>query len=83
MTTFHEKNYIPYLNFRYNCEDTNCYSDLARLAGVKYFTWSNTSLLETVNDVSYLSDDPFITAMLIMKIGIFRVHMKEELMRNL
>ncbi|XP_044751937.1 EGF domain-specific O-linked N-acetylglucosamine transferase [Coccinella septempunctata] len=37
----------------YNCEDPNCYLDLARLAGVKYFTWTNTSLLETVNDGSY------------------------------
>ncbi|KAL6739313.1 hypothetical protein Aduo_012783 [Ancylostoma duodenale] len=24
----------------YNCEDRNCYKDLARLRGVKYFTWS-------------------------------------------
>uniref|UniRef100_A0A0K0EG94 EGF domain-specific O-linked N-acetylglucosamine transferase n=1 Tax=Strongyloides stercoralis TaxID=6248 RepID=A0A0K0EG94_STRER len=23
----------------YNCDDPNCYSDLARLRGVKYFTW--------------------------------------------
>ncbi|XP_045470225.1 EGF domain-specific O-linked N-acetylglucosamine transferase isoform X2 [Harmonia axyridis] len=37
----------------YNCEDPNCYLDLARLAGVKYFTWANASLLQTVNDGSY------------------------------
>ncbi|EYC43818.1 hypothetical protein Y032_0480g2242 [Ancylostoma ceylanicum] len=24
----------------YNCEDRGCYKDLARLRGVKYFTWS-------------------------------------------
>lgn len=29
----------------YNCEDPNCYKDLARLRGVKYFTWENTSKL--------------------------------------
>lgn len=31
--------------FRYNCEDPNCYKDLARLRGVKYFTWEDTSKL--------------------------------------
>lgn len=25
----------------YNCEDKDCYADLARLRGVKYFTWEN------------------------------------------
>lgn len=25
----------------YNCEDENCYQDLARLRGVKYFTWED------------------------------------------
>ncbi|KOC65578.1 EGF domain-specific O-linked N-acetylglucosamine transferase [Habropoda laboriosa] len=29
----------------YNCEDPGCYKDLARLRGVKYFTWENTSKL--------------------------------------
>ncbi|KAK6022821.1 hypothetical protein OSTOST_11465, partial [Ostertagia ostertagi] len=24
----------------YNCDDRNCYKDLARLRGVKYFTWA-------------------------------------------
>jgi len=27
----------------YNCEDKDCYNDLARLRGVKYFTWENES----------------------------------------
>jgi EGF domain-specific O-GlcNAc transferase len=25
----------------YNCDDKDCYRDLARLRGVKYFTWEN------------------------------------------
>jgi protein O-GlcNAc transferase len=25
----------------YNCDDPRCYSDLARLRGVKYFTWTD------------------------------------------
>lgn len=25
----------------HNCEDKDCYNDLARLRGVKYFTWEN------------------------------------------
>lgn len=29
----------------YNCEDPGCYKDLARLRGVKYFTWENNSKL--------------------------------------
>ncbi|CAL7950413.1 unnamed protein product [Xylocopa violacea] len=29
----------------YNCEDPGCYKDLARLRGVKYYTWENTSKL--------------------------------------
>lgn len=40
-------NIIIYISttFRYNCEDPNCYKDLARLRGVKYFTWKDTSKL--------------------------------------
>ncbi|XP_075214327.1 EGF-domain O-GlcNAc transferase isoform X2 [Lycorma delicatula] len=30
----------------YNCEDENCYLDLARLRGVKYITWQDKSKLE-------------------------------------
>ncbi|CRK98954.1 CLUMA_CG012088, isoform A [Clunio marinus] len=30
----------------YNCEDPNCYKDLARLRGVNYITWEDESLLE-------------------------------------
>ncbi|XP_066593339.1 EGF domain-specific O-linked N-acetylglucosamine transferase isoform X2 [Prorops nasuta] len=29
----------------YNCEDPGCYKDLARLRGVKYFTWEDTEKL--------------------------------------
>ncbi|KAF6023192.1 EOGT [Bugula neritina] len=29
----------------YHCEDRNCYSTLARLRGVKYFTWTNMKKL--------------------------------------
>lgn len=37
---------------RYNCEDPGCYKDLARLRGVKYFTWENTSMLVQQDPVS-------------------------------
>lgn len=30
----------------YNCDDANCYKDLASLRGVKYITWTNESLVE-------------------------------------
>lgn len=30
----------------YNCDDENCYKDLANLRGVKYITWTNESLVE-------------------------------------
>ncbi|TMS38181.1 hypothetical protein L596_004958 [Steinernema carpocapsae] len=29
----------------YNCDDANCYKDLARLRGVKYWTWSKMDKL--------------------------------------
>lgn len=29
----------------YNCEDPNCYKDLARLRGVNYITWEREELL--------------------------------------
>ncbi|XP_015604766.1 EGF domain-specific O-linked N-acetylglucosamine transferase isoform X2 [Cephus cinctus] len=29
----------------YNCEDPSCYKDLARLRGIKYFTWDNAEKL--------------------------------------
>ncbi|XP_065352579.1 EGF domain-specific O-linked N-acetylglucosamine transferase [Cloeon dipterum] len=29
----------------YNCEDEHCYKDLARLRGVKYMTWTNSSAM--------------------------------------
>ncbi|CAH1785030.1 unnamed protein product [Owenia fusiformis] len=30
----------------YNCDDANCYKDLARLRGVKYMTWENIDKLD-------------------------------------
>jgi protein O-GlcNAc transferase len=30
----------------YNCEDPNCYKDLARLRGVNYITWEDQSKLD-------------------------------------
>ncbi len=30
----------------YNCDDEHCYKDLARLRGVRYFSWENMDLLE-------------------------------------
>lgn len=40
----------------YNCEDPNCYKDLARLRGVNYVTWQNSSLIESV-DAGYEDGD--------------------------
>lgn len=40
----------------YNCEDPNCYKDLARLRGVNYVTWENETLLESV-DAGYDGGD--------------------------
>nr|XP_023027000.1 EGF domain-specific O-linked N-acetylglucosamine transferase isoform X1 [Leptinotarsa decemlineata] len=37
----------------YNCEDKNCYYDLARLKGVKYITWENSEKLTSFEDGSY------------------------------
>lgn len=39
------QSYVLIISRRYNCEDPNCYKDLARLRGVKYFTWKNISKL--------------------------------------
>lgn len=36
----------------YNCEDPNCYKDLARLRGVNYVTWENETLVEHI-DANY------------------------------
>lgn len=35
----------------YNCEDKNCYFDLARLRGVKYFTWQKLDKLKQEDQV--------------------------------
>lgn len=37
--------------FRYNCEDPNCYLDLARLRGIKYITWENKTVLHQQDEV--------------------------------
>ncbi|EJW75507.1 hypothetical protein WUBG_13586 [Wuchereria bancrofti] len=34
----------------YNCGDTNCYWDLARLRGVKYFTWTKSDKVFPVGE---------------------------------
>jgi len=39
------------LHSRYNCEDENCYLDLARLRGVKYITWQDKSKLIQEDEV--------------------------------
>jgi EGF domain-specific O-GlcNAc transferase len=39
----------------YNCEDPNCYKDLARLRGVNYITWEDDSKLEAI-DAGYGDD---------------------------
>lgn len=40
------------INFcRYNCEDSECYKDLARLRGVNYVTWENKEKLVQQDEV--------------------------------
>lgn len=39
----------------YNCEDASCYKDLARLRGVKYFTWEDEEKLFRQDLVSILN----------------------------
>ncbi|VDN45151.1 unnamed protein product [Gongylonema pulchrum] len=36
--------------FRYNCGDESCYLDLARLRGVKYFTWAKNDKVIAVGE---------------------------------
>ena len=36
---------------RYNCEDPDCYRDLARLRGVHYMTWENRQKLVQEDEV--------------------------------
>lgn len=45
---------------RYNCEDSECYKDLARLRGVNYITWENKNKLvqqDEVKDWFYWTDE--------------------------
>lgn len=37
----------------YNCEDANCYADLARLRGLHYVTWKNADKLSSETDDSH------------------------------
>jgi protein O-GlcNAc transferase len=37
---------------RYNCEDSGCYYDLARLRGVKYMTWEKKDKLFQEDEVT-------------------------------
>ena len=39
------------MNFSYNCEDENCYKDLARLRGVRYITWRDVDKLTPEDEV--------------------------------
>ena len=41
----------------YNCDDPSCYSELARLRGVKYLTWSNPDLVYP-EDAGHHPSDP-------------------------
>jgi hypothetical protein len=37
----------------YNCEDPGCYSELARLRGVKYFTWEIPDLVSILQHIFF------------------------------
>lgn len=39
--------------FRYNCEDSECYKDLARLRGVNYMTWEDKAKLVQQDEVVF------------------------------
>lgn len=39
---------------RYNCEDSECYKDLARLRGVNYMTWENKEKLVQQDEVLFV-----------------------------
>lgn len=36
---------------RYNCEDSGCYSDLARLRGINYMTWEKSDKVYPEDEV--------------------------------
>ena len=40
--------------YRYNCEDASCYKDLARLRGVKYYTWQDSEKVVQEDPVRHL-----------------------------
>ena len=39
---------------RYSCEDPNCYFDLSRLRGLKYFTWEKKDKMIQEDEVNAL-----------------------------
>ncbi|XP_045618392.1 EGF domain-specific O-linked N-acetylglucosamine transferase [Procambarus clarkii] len=42
----------------YNCFDPNCYKDLARLRGIKYITWENSTLLKPQDEGTHPDGGP-------------------------
>ena len=44
-------NSFIYLCISYNCEDTECYKDLARLRGLHYLTWEKRDKLVQEDEV--------------------------------
>lgn len=48
----------------YNCDDEHCYKDLARLRGVKYMTWTDSTKLfpQTTNQTDDKSETPHLSA---------------------
>ncbi|XP_044741640.1 EGF domain-specific O-linked N-acetylglucosamine transferase [Chrysoperla carnea] len=42
----------------YNCEDPNCYLDLARLRGIKYITWENKTVLHQQDEGQHPDGGP-------------------------
>ena len=52
MINFHSW-YSLFRHFRYACEDPNCYFDLSRLRGLKYFTWEKKDKMTQEDEVCY------------------------------
>ncbi|KAH7640385.1 hypothetical protein DERF_004951 [Dermatophagoides farinae] len=46
----------------YNCEDHDCYRDLARLRGIHYLTWQNQTKFKIITDDSQKADQQAIGA---------------------
>lgn len=50
--TYFKCMFIFFSSYRYNCEDPNCYFDLARLRGLKYVTWENKEKIVQQDEVN-------------------------------